>query len=135
MIWLKHRLRIIGMIFLAYAALITNYTAKLLKKSLDKSPNKSLVTYSDIAYIAFGQKSRILVSILFSIELLAACVALVVLFADSLNNLIPSVGLVEWKIIAGLILTPLSFVPLRILSFTSIIGIFSTFSSKQTQHL
>jgi vesicular inhibitory amino acid transporter len=123
------------MIFLAYAALITNYTAKLLKKSLDKSPNKSLVTYSDIAYIAFGQKSRILVSILFSIELLAACVALVVLFADSLNNLIPSVGLVEWKIIAGLILTPLSFVPLRILSFTSIIGIFSTFSSKQTQHL
>lgn len=109
---------------------MTKYTAKLLARCLDKSRDQSLVTYSDIAYIAFGHKSRICVSILFSIELMAACVALVVLFADSLHGLFPEITKLHWKIIAGFLLTPLSFLPLRVLSFSSILGIVSTFSSK-----
>ena len=112
------------------SALVTNYTGKLLARCLDRSPNKSLVTYSDIAYIAYGHKSRIFVSILFSLELVATCVALVVLFSDSLNALFPQIGKTPLKIIAGFVLTPLSFVPLRVLSFTSILGILSTFCSK-----
>lgn len=67
---------------------------------------------------------------LFSVELMAACVALVVLFADSLNGLFPEITKLQWKIIAGFLLTPLSFLPLRVLSFSSILGIVSTFSSK-----
>jgi vesicular inhibitory amino acid transporter len=61
---------------------------------------------------------------------MATCVALVVLFSDNLNVLFPHVGNVQLKIIAGFALTPLSFVPLRVLSFTSVLGILSTFSSK-----
>jgi vesicular inhibitory amino acid transporter len=114
--------------FLAFSALVTNYTAKILARCLEKSPNKALVSYSDIAYIAFGQKARVCVSILFSLELMAACVALVVLFADSLHSLIPSISTLAWKIFAGVILTPLSFLPLRVLSFSSILGILSTVS-------
>jgi hypothetical protein len=38
--------------------------------------------------------------------------------------------LTEWKVVCSLILTPLNFLPLRFLSFTSVIGIFSCFSSK-----
>ncbi|KAI5803172.1 transmembrane amino acid transporter protein-domain-containing protein [Geopyxis carbonaria] len=125
---LKYSGWLFGMAFLIYCAIITNYTAKLLSKCLERSPNKALVTYSDIAYIAFGHKSRIFVSILFSLELIAACVALVVLFGDSLHDLIPSISVVQWKIIASVVLTPLSFLPLRVLSFSSILGILSTFS-------
>ncbi|KAL7271107.1 hypothetical protein RUND412_006163 [Rhizina undulata] len=119
---------LVGMLFLLVSAIVTNYSAKLLARCLDKSGNPALVTYSDIAYIAFGQKARIIVSVLFSLELLAACVALVVLFADSLNELIPGLTIFHWKIIAGFVLTPMSFLPLRVLSFTSILGILSTLS-------
>jgi len=62
------------------------------------------------------------------VELVVGCVALVVLFADSLHELIPSVSVLAWKIIAGIVLTPLSFLPLQVLSFSSILGIFSTVS-------
>jgi vesicular inhibitory amino acid transporter len=116
------------MTFMAFSAIVTNYTAKLLARCLERPSNQPLVTYSDIAYIAFGHRSQILVSILFSLELIAACVALVVLFADSLHDLIPSVSVLAWKIIAGIVLTPLSFLPLRVLSFSSVLGIFSTVS-------
>ena len=54
-------------------------------------------------------------------------VALVVLFADSLNALIPNVSSTAWKIFSLLIFIPLSFVPLNILSYTSILGILGTF--------
>lgn len=120
--------RLIGFTFLTYSAVITNYTAKILARCLERSPNQALVTYSDIAFLAYGHTARILVSILFTLELVAACVALEILFADSLHTLIPSISVLEWKIIAGFILTPLSFLPLRILSFTSVIGILSTVS-------
>ena len=114
---------LIGMVFLFLAALLTRHTAGLLAKCLDLDP--ALVTFSDIAWKAFGNKARIAVGFLFSVELMGACVALLVLFADSLNALIPRWGITEYKILCGIILLPLSFFPLRYLSFTSILGIIS----------
>ncbi|KAG9805327.1 vacuolar amino acid transporter-like protein 1, partial [Aureobasidium melanogenum] len=114
-----------GLVFFAFAAASTRYTAKLLAKCLDV--DNSLITFADLAYVSFGSKARIATSLLFSLELIATCVALVVLFADSLNALIPGWGLLEWKIVCGFILIPLSFLPLRLLSFTSILGIVSCF--------
>ncbi|KFY04344.1 hypothetical protein O988_00844 [Pseudogymnoascus sp. VKM F-3808] len=114
-----------GTIFLAAAALVTGYTAKLLAKCMDV--DASLITFADLAFISFGHRARIATGILFSIELLAACVALIVLFAETLDLLIPGVGVVEWKIICGFLMIPLNFVPLRLLSFSSILGIFSCF--------
>ncbi|CAO2649472.1 Nn.00g068570.m01.CDS01 [Neocucurbitaria sp. VM-36] len=116
---------LIGMVFLAWSAVVTGYTAKLLAKCLDV--DSSLITFADLAYVSFGNKARVAVSLLFSLELLAACVALVVLFADSMDALIPGWDLLQWKIICGLILVPLSFLPLRFLSFTSILGVMSCF--------
>nr|OQO18046.1 hypothetical protein B0A51_15099 [Rachicladosporium sp. CCFEE 5018] len=111
-----------GLLFFVFAATSTSYTAKLLAKCLDV--DSSLITFADLAYVSFGPNARIATSILFSLELLATCVALVVLFADSLNALTEnSWGLTEWKILCGILLTPLSFLPLRWLSFTSILGI------------
>lgn len=118
---------LIGLSFLLFSALVTAYTANILAKCLDV--DRSLVTYADLAYISFGQHARVITSLLFSLELIGACVALVVLFADSLDALIPGMGLMQWKIICGLILIPLNFIPLRLLSITSILGIISCTSS------
>ena len=121
---------LVGMSFLFFAAIVTRYTAGLLSRCLDV--DNSLVTFADLAYVSFGSKARIATSLLFTFELLAACVALVVLFADSLNALIPGWGVVEWKVFCGVILIPLCFVPLRLLSFTSILGIVCCIGSKQS---
>ncbi|KAF4545233.1 Amino acid transporter [Lasiodiplodia theobromae] len=112
---------VIGLTFFVFSAITTQYTAKLLAKCLDI--DNSLITFADLAYVSFGHRARVLVSILFTLELLAACVALVVLFADSLAALAPVLSDLGWKIACGIILVPLNFLPLRFLSFTSVLGI------------
>lgn len=118
---------IIGLGFFALAAITTQYTAKLLAKCLDV--DGSLITFSDLAYVSFGPSARVAVSLLFSVELFATCVALVILFADSLNALIDGWGVNEFKVVCGLIIIPLGFLPLRLLSITSILGIVSSIAS------
>ncbi|BCR83816.1 putative transporter [Aspergillus chevalieri] len=114
---------LLGLLFLTFAAVTTSYTAKILAKCLDV--DRSLVTYADLAYISFGHRARLVISLLFCLELIGACVALIVLFADSLHVLLPELSILQWKIICGFMLLPLNFVPLRLLSVTSILGILS----------
>jgi vesicular inhibitory amino acid transporter len=118
---------VIGMIFFMFSVIATQYTAKLLAKCLDV--DSSLITFADLAFVSFGSRASVLVSILFCLELIGANVALVVLFADSLDALIPGLSVLGWKLIAAVILTPLAFLPLRLLSFTSILGILCCFGS------
>ncbi|PGG95375.1 solute carrier family 32 (vesicular inhibitory amino acid transporter) [Blastomyces parvus] len=113
---------LIGIPLLIFSAAATAYTAKILAKCMDVDP--TLVTYADLAYISFGPHARIVTSLLFCLELMGACVALVVLFADSIDALIPGLGALRWKLICGAILIPMNFVPLRLLSLSSILGIF-----------
>lgn len=125
---MKHAGWLIGLLFLCFSAASTAYTAKILAKCLDV--DHSLVTYADLAYISFGHQARLVTSLLFCLELLGACVALVVLFADSLDALIPGLSLLQWKIICGVFLLPLNFIPLRYLSITSVLGILSCTASR-----
>lgn len=120
---------IIGLVLLTLTATVTGYTGKLLARCMDFDP--SLITYSDLAYVSFGTQARIIVSALFSLELVAACVALAILFADSLDLLLPGILNVNgWKCVCALLVLALNALPLRFLSYTSVIGIFSTFCSK-----
>ncbi|KAL8735243.1 MAG: hypothetical protein Q9181_002897 [Wetmoreana brouardii] len=112
---------IIGMLSLLLAALATRYTAGLLAKCLNQYPR--MTHFSELGSAAFGAKTRILMEMLITLELGAACVALVILFADSLNALAPGLDIVEWKVICAVIMLPLNFVPLRYLSITSVMGI------------
>lgn len=117
------------MIILVLCALVTSWTAGILARCMDLDP--TLITFSDIAYISFGRRARIVTSVLFTLELLAACVALIVLFADSLAVLFPgTLTVVGWKVLCVLLLVPLQFAPLSVLSFTSFIGIVSNFCSR-----
>ena len=124
---------LIGMVYLLFCAAVTSYTAGILAKCLDV--DGSLITFADLAYISFGPKARIITSFLFTLEITAACVALVILFSDSLDALIPGWGVMEWKVACGIILIPLGFVPLRYLSFTSVLGILCCFGSMSPQSL
>lgn len=119
---------LVGMIFLAFSALVTGYTAKLLGKCLDL--DQSLVTFADVAYISFGSRAKVIVGVLFSLELITACVALFVLFADSLDTLVPGWGVTEFKILCAIIVAPLNFVPLRFLGYSSSLGIICCFACK-----
>lgn len=122
---------ICGMIILFLAAAVTSYTARLLAKCMDLDP--AVITFSDLAFISFGPRARLVTSLLFTLELMAACVALIVLFADSLDLLFPGMlTIIEWKTLCCLVMIPLNFLPMRLLSVTSIIGIVSCFSSKST---
>lgn len=114
---------LIGIPFFLASSLVTSYTAKLLAKCLDA--DGSLITFGDLAYVSFGSKARVATSLLFVMELMAACVALVILFADSLDALIPGWGVTEFKILCGVIIIPLIFTPLRYLSLTSVLGVIS----------
>lgn len=122
---------IIGLSLLTLTAVVTAHTGKLLGKCMEY--DKSLITYSDLAFISFGPRARVIVSALFTLELIAACVALVILFADSLALLLPSLGSATvWKCVCAALILVLNAFPLRWLSYTSIVGIFATFCSKAT---
>lgn len=112
---------VLGLGFLTFAAIVTAYTAKLLAKCLDTNPAST--TYGDIAFLALGSWGRALIETIFIMELTAANVALIILFADSLHSLVPAVSVLYWKIILAVGLVPLNFVPFSALSVTSILGI------------
>jgi len=123
---LKHAGWILGVPALSLCALLTLHSATLLSKCMDTDP--TLMTFSDLAYVTFGPSGRSFISVLFSLDLLASGVSFVVLFADSLNALIPSISVNQFKIVAFFVLTAPSFLPLSILSLISLFGIASTLS-------
>ncbi|ORY85552.1 transmembrane amino acid transporter protein-domain-containing protein [Protomyces lactucae-debilis] len=114
-----------GLLFFASGA-VTLYTALLLSRCMADRPE--LQTYADVAYAAFGTKARYYVSLAFSMELLASCTALVVLFGDGLHSLMPSITATQFKLMGFFLFFGSSFVPLSILSISSIVGILATSS-------
>lgn len=112
---------VLSSVMLTLIAIVTCYTAHVLAKCLDT--NTASTTYGDIAFLAFGNVGRSIVETVFVVELTAANVALIVLFADSMHSLLPGLSVLGWKVLLTLSLLPLNFVPFKILSVTSILGI------------
>ncbi|KAL0094250.1 transmembrane amino acid transporter protein-domain-containing protein [Phycomyces blakesleeanus] len=116
----------IGIMVFAFCCGLTNYTAKLLAKCLDADPDSH--TYGDMGAAAFGIRGRIGVTMLFITELITSSVALVVLLGDGLDSLFPGYTTLEIRIFSFFLLTPMLFLPVRHLSYTSLLGIISAFS-------
>ncbi|KXS21832.1 hypothetical protein M427DRAFT_93117 [Gonapodya prolifera JEL478] len=94
----------IGQLLLYSAS--TNYTARILARCLDYDPK--MATYADVGEAAFGIRGRIFISVLFILELLTACISLVILVADSLVALFPWMVL-EWvKVCTFMMVFPLT---------------------------
>ncbi|CAG8659056.1 9985_t:CDS:2, partial [Paraglomus occultum] len=113
----------IGLSLFIFCLTITNYTAKILAKCLDY--DEGLHTYADMGAIAFGEGARSVISLLFSLELLACATALVILVGDSLHTIFPSVSIITFKICAWIVMSPLTLMPIRYLSYFSLLGILS----------
>ncbi|CAG8680233.1 15271_t:CDS:2, partial [Dentiscutata heterogama] len=120
---LKYTGWVIGLSLLFFCMGATNYAAKLLVKCLNYT--EGIYTYPDIAAIAFGKFGTIAILILFSLELIAIAISLVILIGDSLQILFPDISLVFLKIIAWVILVPLTLVDIKYLSYFSLLGILS----------
>ncbi|GAA5871993.1 hypothetical protein JCM16303_000937 [Sporobolomyces ruberrimus] len=114
----------LGTLLLLFCALVTNYTAKMLAALMRLDPTQH--TYADVLIKAFGPRSRQWIYALFVIELGTFSVAAIELFADSLNSLFPRVSSNLFKLASYFILVPTTFLPLRLLSLTSLLGILSS---------
>ncbi|EAU92886.2 amino acid transporter [Coprinopsis cinerea okayama7 len=113
-----------GTILIILYALISCYTAKILARIILSDPR--LRSYSDIGRKAFGPRATGIISFMFCLELFAVTVVLVTLYADSLHTLIPAYSEDMYKLLGLIVLIPTVFMPLSLLSYTSILGIIST---------
>ncbi|KAH0838448.1 transmembrane amino acid transporter protein-domain-containing protein [Lanmaoa asiatica] len=113
-----------GTVLIIFFGVITCYTAKLLAHEILGDPR--LRSYADVGRKAFGPKSSLLTNTLFCLELFSLGVVLVTLTADSLEVVWPAYSADTYKIFSLFILAPTVFMPLSILSFTSLLGIGST---------
>lgn len=113
---------IVGLILLCLPAVVSAFTADLLVECIRAC--ETATTYSDIAYFAFGSFGSMCIDSLFILELVAANVAFIILFADSAVALMPFWSPTLWKIVIAVTMIPLNFVRLRTLSVGSILGIF-----------
>ncbi|CAK5263707.1 unnamed protein product [Mycena citricolor] len=113
-----------GTVLVVFYGFISCYTAKILARIILSDPR--LRSYADIGRKAFGPKSTVFISILFCLELFAVSVILVTLYADSLNSLIPRYSSNTYKLWGVFLLIPTVFLPLSLLSYTSIFGILSS---------
>ncbi|TFK30607.1 hypothetical protein FA15DRAFT_662607 [Coprinopsis marcescibilis] len=105
-------------------AFVACYTGKILARIIIADPR--LRSYSDIGRKAFGPRATVFISGMFCLELFAVTVVLVTLYADSLHSLAPQYSENVYKLMGLVILIPTVFMPLSVLSYTSILGTIST---------
>ncbi|KAJ6509237.1 transmembrane amino acid transporter protein-domain-containing protein [Mycena vitilis] len=132
---------IAGTLLIIFYGFISCYTAKILGRMV--LSDSSLRCYMDIGRKAFGGWSTPMISLLFCLELFAVSVLLVTLYADSLHSLLPQFSADTYKLCSlvmcvQVVLTsyptpdhrsrilPTVFLPLSLLSYSSILGILST---------
>lgn len=90
-----------------------------------------IMTYADLGYAAYGSTAKLLISLIFLIDLLGSGVSLIVLFSDSLYALLGDDVVwtkLRFKLLSFAVLTPFTFLPLSVLSIFSLFGIMSTIS-------
>lgn len=115
---------VIGIITLLFASISTKQTAVLLGRILEKYPQ--LQTYQDIGIFCYGNNIGFIILIIFTLDLIGAGISMILLFADSINAIIPSIPQFELKVFICSLLVILNFLPLRLLSFLSLLGIICT---------
>ncbi|KAN0064042.1 hypothetical protein ACQY0O_003648 [Thecaphora frezii] len=113
-----------GVALFVLCGALTNYTGKVLASIMGRDP--SLRTYADIGSYAFGPSARLLVSLLFCLELWAVSTALIILFGDSMAAIFPSVPSTAFKAVGFALVLPTVYLPLKLLSPISVVGIIST---------
>lgn len=115
---------VLGISLVVSGAVVTAYTAVLLARVLETEADA--YAYSDLARLSYGKYMTWITAIIFVLELSAAASALMILFGDNFHAVIPAISSNTFKFICFLIMLPATLLPLRILSYASILGIIST---------
>lgn len=116
---------ILGLFFLVYYCLFTNYTAKLLGYCQNSKPN--LITLPDIAEYSHGYRMKKLVTLLLTLELLFASALFISIMADHLFILFPFYSRNKWATLSTIVIFPTTLTDkLHILSYFSFVGIVTT---------
>lgn len=109
---------------------LTNYSGKVLAGILAHQPH--LHTYADIGSFTFGPMMRTYISFLFCFEMWMVSVALLILMGDSMTALIygadeqgHAMANMLLKIAGTVVVLPTLFLPLKLLSPISLVGIVS----------
>ncbi|CED82422.1 Amino acid transporters [Phaffia rhodozyma] len=118
---------VLGPILLILLAFITHRTLLVMVQFTLDDP--TVYTYPDIVGKAFDKRFNVRpwLTGLFVFEIFAWTIALVILYSDTLSALLPFFSSTEWKIVSFFIIAPLSFMPLHFLSYTSFLGITTSF--------
>lgn len=121
---------IVGVPLLIFCGALTYWLATLLSRAMDT--DATIMTYADLGYASYGSTAKLLISIIFSVDLIGAGVALIVLLSDSayalLGNDETGWTTTRFKILSFFLLTPFTFLPLSVLSLFSLFGIMATIS-------
>jgi len=115
-----------GTIIIIATSMSCCFTVIILGRIIKLHPH--LKTYGDIAHAYGGPGFSYFVTCVFSVDLLGACLSLILLFADSFINLVPGISSAAFKTMVVSAVFILSFLPLSILSMISLCGIVCTFS-------
>jgi vesicular inhibitory amino acid transporter len=132
---------ILGILTILFCSWLSYYCSIILIRSMEARPAQ-VRNYSDLGEVTFGRTGRIVISVVFFVELFACAAAYVVLIGDTLMQIFPGgfriptanseqpfvIGLVGMKTLAFLlVLLPTSLISqLRWLSVGSVIGLFGS---------
>lgn len=123
---------VLSLAMLAVFSCLAAYTATLLGILMKNTQSRSI---HDIAELAFGRVGRLLVGGLFTLELITASVAMLILFADSIISLFPSLSPFSQILIVGawILLLPLAIssktTKLAYLSFVGVLSLVALVST------
>ncbi|KAI8827222.1 transmembrane amino acid transporter protein-domain-containing protein [Fimicolochytrium jonesii] len=132
---------VVGISLLLFFPILASTTAKLLIQCMEVrtttlpgpaggaasyTPKKSM-SYGDAAETAFGPRARRFIDVVYQLELMAACVAFVILASDSVHALYPDIPLLAVKVaVAAVVLLTTFIKSVKVLSYGSAIGILCT---------
>lgn len=112
-----------GVLLLTLAALSSMHTAQLLGRVMARV--KTVTSFGEIAGHCFGPGTQYAILGVFCVDLIGATVLLILLFSDLVQEF---VQVEAWKLKLAIvaIVFVLSYLPLHLLSFLSLVGVIST---------
>eukprot|EP00741_Cyanophora_paradoxa_P011172 tig00020554_g10792.t1 len=124
----------VGLLFMAFLAIVTNYTGKCIAYCMQAQPG--IQSYPEIGQAAYGDKGRLLISAILYTELFCTLSLFFILEGDNLTQLIyPRIGIEHraatrnmFMALTAIVVLPTSWLrDLSYLSYVSVLGMISAF--------
>ncbi|WRT67240.1 uncharacterized protein IL334_004207 [Kwoniella shivajii] len=117
---------VLGPIFLCLICVLTLWTLKIFIRIIER--DRRMRNFADVARYGLGATAEKWITGLFVGDCCIWLIALIVLFSDTMEAVWPMFSSNQWKLIGLAVIIPLNFVPLRYLSYTSFLGVLSTWT-------